>query len=418
MSWCAPRASAIRARVELPGSKSLTNRYLVLAGLGSGPAVIRHPLMARDTALMAGALEALGVRVERGEDEWRVSPGPLRGARLDVGLSGTVMRFLTPLAAFARGEVILDGDLAARARPMAGQVAALRRLGVRIEGDSLPLAMFGEGRVSGGEVEIDASASSQFVSGLLLAAPRMDRGLTLRHVGGALPSLPHIRMTLECLARTGINAREIGPGAWRVEPGEVRLGSVEVEPDLTNAGPFLAAAMVTGGEVKIPWPTRTTQAGDSYRNIFERMGARVSFGGGELRLCGPQRIEPLELDAHDVGELVPTLAAVALFATGTSRFTGVGHLRGHETDRLAALAQSLTALGACVETGADWLEIVPPTSPGPAALKAYGDHRMATFAAIAGLRTDVTLDHVEETAKTLPQFEALWAKMINDSESE
>ncbi|MGV9184041.1 3-phosphoshikimate 1-carboxyvinyltransferase [Arcanobacterium canis] len=416
MTWCAPRASAIDARVVLPGSKSLTNRYLILAALGQQPAVIHEPLHARDTELMVRALQTLGIHIERSDREWCVTPRPLHSGRIHAGLSGTVMRFIAPVAALASGEVVIDGDLAARTRPMAGLVNALRLAGVDAQGKHLPIYVRGSGSITGGDVDVDASSSSQFVSALLMAGARMEQGLTLRHIGSSLPSLPHIEMTLDCLTRAGVDAHTLEPGVWRVEPGPLHLGHVSVEPDLTNAGAFLAAAMVTGGQITIPWPNHTTQAGDAFGAIFEQMGADVERGDGQLRLRGPYTVRPLHLDAADVGELVPTLSAVALFAAGPSRLWNIGHLRGHETDRLVALEQSLTALGAQVETGDNWLEISPPTSQQPAALKAYGDHRMAMFAAIVGLRVPVILDHPEETAKTLPQFHALWTQMINDSE--
>lgn len=414
MTWLAPASGPVDATISIPGSKSLTNRYLVLAALGDEPAVIRHPLVARDTELMAGALEALGARVVRGGDAWRVEPGPLRGGRVECGLAGTVMRFIPPLAAFASDPVVLDGDPAARVRPMGAIVKALGRLGVRVEAGEhegapvLPLTVHGVGRVAGGQLEIDASASSQFVSALLLAAPRMERGLDLRHVGASLPSAPHIAMTVEVLREAGIDVVDEGQ-RWVVSPGVPRLGEVAIEPDLSNAGAFLAAAMVTGGRVAVErWPEATTQPGDAYRQIFTQMGGRARLEGGTLELTGPERIAPFDADMKDVGELVPTVAAVAAFAGGTSRLRNIGQLRGHETNRLAALVTELGRAGIAAREEGD--DLVIEGGPGrPATFDTYDDHRMATFAAVLGLQLEGSrVVNVETTAKTLPGFVAMW----------
>lgn len=414
MTWPAPASGPAHATFSIPGSKSLTNRYLVLAALGDEPTVIRHPLVARDTELMAGALEALGARVVRGGDAWRVEPGPFRGGRIECGLAGTVMRFIPPLAALAGDPVVLDGDRAARVRPMGAIVEVLGRLGARVEAGEhegspvLPLTVHGTGRVAGGQLDIDASASSQFVSALLLAAPRMERGLDLRHVGASLPSAPHIAMTVEVLREAGIEVVDEGQ-RWVVSPGVPRLGEVAIEPDLSNAGAFLAAAMVTGGTVRVErWPEATTQPGDAYRRIFTQMGGRARLEGGTLELTGPERIVPFDADMKDVGELVPTVAAVAAFAGGTSRLRNIGQLRGHETNRLAALVTELGRAEISAREEGDDL-VIEGGAGRPATFDTYDDHRMATFAALLGLRLEGSrVQNVETTAKTLPGFVAMW----------
>lgn len=459
MSWAAPQPSGpVRANVSVPGSKSLTNRYLLAAALGEEPAIIRRPLISRDTALMAQALSAMGVGVEGDDSAIVVTPGPLRGARVDVGLAGTVMRFVPPIALFARGDVVFDGDKAARARPIAPLVRALEQLGGRIAHSTsasgqaaLPMTVRGKGAVAGGTVEIDASGSSQFVSALLLAAPRMETGLDIRHAGPRIPSAPHIAMTVDVLraagvavrtvegsgrpgelsasvessplngsdARRGAGAKPAGPPGpptrWTVEPGIPRIGDVTVEPDLSNAGPFLAAAMVTGGETRLDWPA-SRQPGAAYRELFEAMGAHARAADGRLALRGPAAIFPIDADMHDVGELVPTVAAVAAFANGPSALRNIGQLRGHETDRLAALVAELTKVGAKARIEGDDL-LIEPGPPRPATIETYADHRMATFGAILGLRIPgLRVANVETTAKTFPQFVDMWEDLAAGAE--
>ncbi|HEU4676313.1 MAG TPA: 3-phosphoshikimate 1-carboxyvinyltransferase [Motilibacteraceae bacterium] len=423
--WSAPVAPGpVRAVVDVPGSKSLTNRQLVLAALADGPSLLRRPLRARDTLLMAAALRSLGVGVDDvdvpGDPEpaWRVTPGPLRGGvDVDCGLAGTVMRFVPPVAALADGDVRLDGDPRARERPMGPVLQALRALGVDLETadqHTLPVTVQGRGRVPGGEVALDASASSQFVSALLLAGARYDQGLLVRHVGDPLPSRPHVDMTLAALAERGVRWSEPEPDVWRVEPGPVQALDVVVEPDLSNAGPFLAAAAVTGGEVTVPgWPARTTQAGDAMPGLLEAMGAQVERGDGRLTVRGTGRLHGADLQLHDVGELVPTIAAVAALADSPTRIRGVAHLRGHETDRLAALVAELTALGGDAEETADGLVVRPAPLKG-GVWRSYADHRMATAGAVVGLLVPgVQVDDIATTGKTLPDFPGMWAAMLS-----
>lgn len=415
--WPAPFASGpVRATVRLPGSKSQTNRALVLAALSREPSTLVAPLRSRDTALMAAGLGAMGAAVDVAGEDWRVEPRALTGpARVDVGNAGTVMRFLPPVAALATGDVHFDGDPRARERPLAPVVEALRAVGVAVQahGGALPLTVSGRGWVQGGSIVIDASSSSQFVSGLLLAAPRFADALEVRHQGGRLPSRTHIYMTVAMLRDAGAIVENVDVSTWRVEPGPLHVGRMVIEPDLSNAAPFLAAAVVTGGAVTVPgWPVSTTQAGDALRHLLEQFGARVELGEGGLTVTGPESLVGADLDLSDVGELAPVLTAVAALAGSPSRFRGIGHLRHHETDRLAALSREVSALGGDVRETEDGLEI------RPGALRAgtfatYDDHRLATAAAVLGLRCPgVQVEDVSTTGKTMPDFTRLWAGMM------
>lgn len=417
--WAAPRAPGpVRATVTVPGSKSITNRALLLTALAGAGGIVRRALRSRDTDLMASALRALGVAVTSCGDQLEVAAhGGLRGpATVDCGLAGTVMRFVPPLAALADGPVRFDGDEQARQRPMGAVLGALRALGCQIDGDALPFVLHGCGAMPGGEVRIDASGSSQFVSGLLLSAARYDAGITVHHDGPPVPSLPHIEMTVQMLAERGVDVDTDGATWWHVAPGPIAGGDHDVEPDLTNAAVFLAAAAVTGGEVTVPgWPRRTTQAGDAIRPLLNRMGARVVLDERGLTVTGPDRLHGLDADLHDVGELTPTVAALAALATGPSRLRGIAHLRGHETDRLAALATEIGALGGDIREIPDGLEIRPrPLRADPdRPWAAYADHRMATAGAILGLVVPgIAVDDIAATAKTLPEFSASWSAML------
>jgi len=420
--WPAPTASApVDAVVSLPGSKSLTNRYLVVAALADRPSRLRAPLRSRDTRLMARALEALGARVEDvdgagPEPDWLVTPAEaLHGGAVDVGLAGTVMRFVPPVAALADGDVRLDGDPRARERPMAPVVDALRALGVDVDDAGrgcLPLVVHGRGAVRGGSVTVDAAASSQFVSGLLLAAPRSTEGLVLRHVGPPLPSQPHVAMTVETLRDVGVVVDDSEPDTWAVSPGPMSGLDVQVEPDLSSAAPFLAAAAVTGGRVRVlGWPQHTTQAGDVMRDLLDEMGAEVSLDREGLVVRGGD-LYGVDVDLHEAGELVPVVVALAALASSPTRVRGVSHLRGHETDRLAALAREVGRLGGQAEETEDGLVIRPRALHG-GLVRTYADHRIAQAAAVLGLRVpDLVVEDVETTAKTLPGFVDLWAGML------
>jgi 3-phosphoshikimate 1-carboxyvinyltransferase len=422
--WAAPVATApLDARLVIPGSKSLTNRELVLSALATGPSTLHAPLVARDTELMVDALRALGTTIDASSPAaWRITPGELHGdAELHAGLAGTVMRFIPPVAALADGPVRIDGDEHARKRPMRTTIDALRALGVEVDDDErggLPFTIHGIGRVYGGHLRIDASASSQFVSGLLLAAPCFYEGLVLSHEGERLPSVPHIEMTLDTLRRRGVEAFEADTGVWVVEGGPIAGAEVHIEPDLSNAGPFLAAALLAGGRVTIAgWPDQTTQVGDLFATLLPRFGAVVTRDSEGLTLDGGvgwrggHTWAGVDLDLTEGGELAPTFAALAALATTPSRITGIGHLRGHETDRLAALAAEITGLGGRVTELDDGLAFEPaPLHGGP--WKAYADHRIATTGALLGLVVPgVIVDDIATTAKTLPEFPALWEQM-------
>ncbi|HEV7193530.1 MAG TPA: 3-phosphoshikimate 1-carboxyvinyltransferase [Jatrophihabitantaceae bacterium] len=416
--WPAPHADGpVSGVVTLPGSKSLTNRALVLSALADGTSRIRAPLWARDTELMARALTDLGTHIERVGEDCEIHPATLHGADVDTGLAGTVMRFVPPLAALATGSVRFDGDSYARERPMATLIDGLRQAGVVVDDDDrgrLPFTIRASGAVKGGQVRIDAAASSQFVSGLLLSAARYGNGIEVVHVGDErVPSAPHIEMSLDMVRRAGVDAAATGPSSWVVLPGRIRAQDWTIEPDLSNAAPFLAAAVVTGGTVTVPgWPLSTTQAGDALRNLLTQLGASVSANADGLVVSGGAEITGIDVDLHDVGELTPVIAAVAALASTPSTLRGIGHLRGHETDRLAALATELTRLGGEVSEQSDRLTIRPRRLHG-ATWRAYADHRMATAGAVIGLAVDgVVVDDIASTTKTMPDFPALWSSLI------
>lgn len=415
--WLAPSANGpISSTISLPGSKSLTNRELVLAALASSESLLIAPLVSRDSKLMMEALTQLGAKFEWQGENLRVIPGTLSGpAKIDCGLAGTVMRFVPPLAALAKGEIFFDGDLAARRRPMHTTIESLEKLGVSVSylDKSLPFTVNGTGKVLGGELEIDASASSQFVSGLLLVAARFEQGLTLIHSGAQLPSLPHIEMTLQCLRNHGVAARQVSERSWRVEPGEITGGEVVIEPDLSNAGPFLAAALVTSGSVTIPhWPTNTTQVGKEFQNMLPKMGAVVSHDGSALTVTGTGKISGIQIDLSIGGELAPTIAALCALADSPSRITGIAHLRGHETDRIAALVTEINRAGGVAKELPDGIEITPAKLHG-CKWQSYEDHRMATAGAIIGLAVPgIEIENIETTSKTMPEFVSLWQEML------
>lgn len=422
--WCAPQpAGPLSWTQEVPGSKSMTNRALILAALADSPSIIYNPLVSRDTDLMKEALKAMGVGISEWGPHLRVTPGQLHGATVDCGLAGTIMRFLPPVAALADGPVVIDGDPYARKRPMSTMTMALRELGVDIEGDSLPLSITPHGIPEGAEVTIDASASSQFVSGLLLAGARYRNGISVRHEGGTVPSQPHILMTIGMLRDAGVHV-VAGEDNWVVRPGKIDGREWYIEPDLSNATPFLAAAAVAGGSVSIPnWPEETDQPGDAFRGILEQMGAQVEYvpqaprQDPYLQVTGPQEglacLRGIDLDMGDIGELTPTVAALCALASTPSTLTGIAHLRGHETDRLAALATEINGLGGNVTELDDGLRITPAPLHG-GKWHSYADHRMATAGAIIGLAVDgVEVEDIDTTSKTLPGFAKMWEAMIH-----
>ncbi|GAA2004392.1 3-phosphoshikimate 1-carboxyvinyltransferase [Microbacterium ulmi] len=425
--WSAPVAEAsLRATVTVPGSKSLTNRELILAALADGPSRLAAPLHSDDSVRMVEALRALGVGIEAVDgvgtfgDDLVVTPvWPLRGGTVvDCGQAGTVMRFVAALAGFGHGDVTLTAHESALHRPMGAMIKALRDIGVDIDDGghwALPFTVKGRGHVRGGEIVIDASASSQFVSGLLLAAPRFDVGMHLIHSGPRLPSMPHIDMTIEALAHRGVHVERPAAGEWVVPAGAIRGKDVAIEPDLSNAAPFLGAAMIAGGSVSVRgWPAHSTQPGAMLTDILSVMGARVSRRGGALTVTsGAGGIQGVDLDLSAAGELTPTIFALAAFAQAPTTLYGIGHIRGHETDRIAALVGELRSLGGEAHELADGIRIVPRPLHG-GVWRAHHDHRLATTGALVGLAVPgVVVDDIGTTAKTMPEFPQLWQRMLD-----
>jgi 3-phosphoshikimate 1-carboxyvinyltransferase len=426
--WRAPAAQGpVRATLRLPGSKSISNRALILAALSDGPSVIHGLLRARDTALAIGALRALGGGVEESDTEVAVRPGsqaPGSAVGVDVGNAGTVMRFLPAVAALTPADVAFDGDPRARERPVGALLSALRILGVSIEDDgrgALPFTVHGTGSVAGGAVTLDASGSSQLVSGLLLAAPRFTGGVQVRHSGPPVPSIPHIEMTVRMLRDAGATVEVSSstgdrPDSWRVAPGRLSLGDFTVEPDLSNAGPFLAAALVTGGSVTIrDWPAASLQAADAILDVLTRLGGSVTRGDAGLTVTGSGVINGIDADLRDIPELCLPLTSVAALASGPSTLTGVGHTRQQETDRLAAIAKEINALGGDVTELPDGLSVRPRPLHVPAghAFESYDDHRVVMAAAVLGLGVPgIEVLNVATVGKTFPGFTTLWEGLV------
>jgi len=430
MLWPAPfrGRNSVSARVVIPGSKSVTNRALILAAQAQTPSLLKRPLISRDTELMAAGLKAMGVGVSdadvAGDLAWRVTPAKLRGpARVDVGNAGTVMRFLPPLSALAQGEISFDGDPRSYERPLGPVIAALEELGIEIEHGgrySLPMVIKSKGEIPGGALTIDASASSQFLSALLLIAPSTKNGITATHKGGALPSMPHIDITVQMLRDFGAQVMvDKSAQSWSVAPGALHGVDLVIEPDLSNAAPFLSIAMVCSGSITIAdWPIATTQPGDQLREILTKMGAQVSLNADGLTITGTESIHGIDIDLHDVGELTPAIAALAALADSPSHLRGIGHLRLHETDRLAALTREINSLGGNVVEDETSLRITPAGKFGAGlhggTFHTYDDHRLATAGAVIGLAIPgVEIENVATTRKTLPDFPGLWQSLIS-----
>ncbi len=424
--WAAPTATRpVYATVPVPGSKSASNRALILAAIADDESTIHGLLDARDTRLMIDALRILGNEIKltdrdaTGNVDAYVTPRYMRGpASLDVGLAGTVMRFVPPVATLANGLITFDGDSHSRKRPMATIIESLKELGAEVfdRGTGrLPFAIEATGELRGGEVTVDASKSSQFISGLLLSAARFNAGLTVHHVGDPIPSMPHIEMTIEMLGAHGVVVHRAQDSVWHIDPHDITAVDREIEPDLSNAAPFLAAAMVTGGTVVIPgWPRRTTQAGDALRELLARMGAVVELTDAGLTVTGGPSIHGVDVDLSATGELAPTICALAAVADSPSHLRGIAHLRGHETDRLAALSSQINGLGGAVSETPDGLIIEPRDLHG-GEFASFGDHRMATAGAIIGLRIpEVLVQDIATTSKTMPDFPGAWCRMLDE----
>ena len=435
--WLLPCAAGpVRALVRPPGSKSMTNRALVLGALSDRPALITGPLVARDTCLMADALRALDCRITESPDGWLVEPAPLglpagpagpgqAGVDIDVGNAGTVLRFVPPLAALTRADVTFRGDARVSKRPVGPLLDALRTLGATVSDDgtgAVPFVVRGRGSVPGGAVTLDASSSSQLVSGLLLAAARFGAGAEIRHSGPPVPSAPHIEMTVRMLRSAGVDVRadDASPGrlvtnSWRVLPGPISTERIDIEPDLSNAVPFLAAALATGGEVTVAgWPADSLQPAATIVDVLRSMGGEVHVGAQGLRVTGSGRVHGVRADLSEVGELTPVLTALAALASSPSEFTGIGHLRRHESDRLAALASEIGKLGGDVTELADGLRIRPaPLHADGVTFDSHDDHRLVMAAAVLGLVTDGMRVHNAATVgKTFPGFSRSWTQIL------
>ena len=412
----------VNAKITIPGSKSATNRALILAAIAKTPSRLRKPLSSRDADLMVKGLQSLGckineIKTEQGFD-YQITPHKLSGpTQIDVGNAGTVMRFLPPIASLATGLVHFDGDARSHERPLEPVIKALEQLGASIEHGNkyrLPLTINGSGEIKGGEVEVDASASSQFISALMLLGPATKNGLTIKNIGKTLPSMPHIEMTIQMLRQFGATV-EVNENSWKVISGDLLGQDLTIEPDLSNAAPFMAAAMICGGSVEIlDWPKSTSQPGDQLRDIYAKMGAKIELSNEGLKISGSGTISGIDIDLHDVGELTPSIAAVAALASSPSTLRGIAHLRLHETDRLAALASEINNLGGDVTEGPGELLIKPSKLVASQIFKSYEDHRMATAGAIMGLAVkDLIVENIETTKKTLPDFPGMWQEMLN-----
>jgi len=419
--WTAITAQRpIQAKIEIPGSKSATNRAFILAALAESNSTIRKPLLARDTKLMLKALSQLGCEVRKGDGFVEISPMKVahQDIAIDVGLAGTVMRFVPPLAALSAGLSHFDGDERARHRPMKELINALKDLKISVDDSgsgTLPFSITSDGIVEGGELIIDASNSSQFVSALLLAGAKFKNGLTIKHSGEKLPSLPHIEMTIDMLKQVGVVVKNQDKNIWQVMPGKISAKNWLIEPDLSNAGPFLAAAVVTKGSIQIPdWPTETTQAGKMWIDILSKMGSEIELNEKGLTLTQKNEINGIDYDLGDVGELTPVLVAIASFANSPSTFSGISHLRGHETDRLAALVEDFQNIGGNVRETTDGL-IITPTKMRAGNWKSFDDHRMATAGAVIGLNVPgIEIDDIATTSKTLPNFIEMWNSLVQE----
>lgn len=444
--WAAPKLRyALDREVIIPGSKSATARALVVAALADGPSSITGGLDARDTLLMREGLRALGVRIHTSfhpdpqadatfgagaEDApltsavWRVNPPRefVSSGDIDCGLAGTVLRFVTPIAAMARGTTRIHGDEALAARPIRPLLDALVDIGAGIPDDAqaVPFTVTGRPDLPGGPVQIDSSSSSQFISGLLLSAARFRDGLDLHHVGPTLPSLPHIQMTVDVLREHGVVITQPDEYRWVVAPGPIRAGDIAIEPDLSTAAPFLCAAVITDGTVRVPhWPVRTNQPGELLLPLLEQVGTQVELlpepgsRAGTMKVSGPGHwdLPGFDVDLSDASELTPVVSVLAALANSPSRIRGVGHIRGHETDRLQALEDNFRALGADVRQTEDGLEFAPSVLHG-GPWGAYADHRLAQAGALLGLVVSgVMIDDIACTSKTMPSFPAAWQSL-------
>lgn len=415
--FSAPQATGpIAGKLTIPGSKSLTNREILLSAIATEKSVLKKPLISRDSELMLDAIRALGAEVIKTQDSLQITPATLdKNATVHCGLAGTVMRFVPLIATLNKGQITFEADKEAAARPLNGVFDALDKLAVeyKLGSESFPFTVFGKGGVNAEQVVLDASKSSQFVSALMLAAPRFEKGLVITHKGEELPSIPHIEMTIKCLEDRGVKIHRQSPTSWRVEAAEIQSREITIEPDLSNAGVFLAGVMVAAGELVInDWPKQTTQVGNQYIELLTQMGASFEFTSDGLKISSNGEIHGINADLSEAGELTPTIAALAVLADSPSTLSGIAHLRGHETDRLRALSTEINRIGGNAEETADGLVITPKELTGGQWLT-YHDHRMATTGAIIGLKTPIQIENIETTAKTMPDFKNMWLEMVS-----
>lgn len=444
IDWPAPTpVASLNAEVILPGSKSQTSRALVIGTIAQRPTIIHGALASRDSYLASQAMEQFGARFEYSDTSNDVTVHPPTelhgGGTIDCGLAGTVMRFAPALAAFANGKTQFIGDEAAQKRPLAPLMDALISLGAKVkyqgEKGYLPLRIRGRAtrptsafeELGHGEwdapatadVAVDTTSSSQYLSALLLASPLFPVPTVLR-AEGRIPSWPYVQMSIDMLAEQGVNINRTSSSSWLTEPVRPVGNPINIEPDLSNAGAFLAAGLLSGGNVTVrDWPRNTDQVGKYWLDLLPRFGATVVLSRLGLTVHAPKDLKwpGLEFDLAPCGELAPTVAALCLFATSPSTIIGIGHLRGHETDRLSALEQQIKKLGAGAKILRDGIRIIPgPMSP--TLINTYNDHRMATFAALVGLRVPgCIVENVETTAKTLPEFPERWNAMLSGATS-
>ena len=421
----------MRATLRLPGSKSISNRALMLAALSDSPAALRGVLKARDTSLAIAALRVLGCSLEEYGTDLAVSSGSIAAGSsvsVDVGNAGTVMRFLPAVAALSAASVAFDGDPRARERPIGALLGALRTLGVSIDDGgrgALPFTIDGSGSVRGGAVTLDASGSSQLVSGLLLAAARFDLGIEVHHEGPPVPSLPHIEMTVRMIAGAGADV-EVGAGgttgllARPARPARPRGLHRRARPVQRGTVPGGGAGHRRLGHDQ-DWPSDSLQPAGAILDVLTRMGGAVSSGPEGLTVTGSGVINPIVADLRDVPELCLPLTSVAALASGPSTFTGVGHTRLQETDRLAAITKEINALGGDVTELPDSLTIRPrPLRAEPGhVFESYDDHRMVMAAAVLGLAVPgIEVTNVATVGKTFPDFTALWGELAGAPETE
>ena len=411
-----PPVRAVRGTVAAPPSKSATNRALLLAALSPEPVEIARPLDSGDTRVLVSCLRAMGASVRRTSSGLSVG-GPLRRPSrdevvLDAGDSGTAARFLAAAAAAVPGRYLLTGSEQLARRPMAELVDALRAAGASVEFRGaegyLPIAIRGESLRSG-DVVVDASRSSQFLSALLLAGVAVEGGLSVR-ARGAVASSPYVDMTLETLADFGHSVERGADGGIGVRRGARRTGSYEVPGDWSSAIPFFAAAAIAGGEVSVTglrWPSRDADA--RALDVVASMGIGVDRKAGEIRARGsPGGLAPVSVEAQDFPDAVPALAAIAIFAAGESRFRGIAHLRGKESDRIAGVEALAVAVGArCVAGEGDLAITGPPRRPGVAAIRlpTFDDHRLVMAAALLSLvLPSLLIATPDRVGKSYPDF--------------